>query len=913
MKKNKNNDSPPADDAILLSDYRESAYDIRHVELEFNLAAAATRVTSTLSVKRRVRTRTGTPLILDGEDIELLDVKINGKALQPGDYEAGPQSLTIFRPPGISFRLHVTTQINPSENRRLSGLFLSNGIFCTQCEAEGFRRITYFCDRPDILATWRVKIIAPRHTCPVLLSNGNPVESGTVPGTDTHYAIWEDPHRKPSYLFALVAGDLAMREAQFTTASGCPVTLRIYVSHGHEPQTRWAMDSLIRAMKWDERRYGREYDLDMFNIVAVADFNMGAMENKGLNIFNQKYILADRQTATDRDYRFIESVVAHEYFHNWTGNRITCRDWFQLCLKEGLTVFRDQEFTSEEYAPDTMRIDDVRRLKNAQFEEDASPLAHCVRPGSYKAIDNFYTATVYLKGAEIIRMLKLLIGPLRFRRAMDSYFERHDGQAVTVEDFLSCFAGASGTNLDQFALWYDRPGTPGLKVRYRQDIERQELTLFLAQEVPGNVIWDDPRPMVIPVRFGLVDVTGIDAEYESLSGARASNDVIIMDGWSHEVVFKGVTQRVIPSVLRGFSAPVAVEFELDDEQQAFLARHDQDRFNRQQAVQAFARRTVFSILNAPDRDAAGDDAGIDAKGEPPQRAQITILAEILATIAADTQLACEFRAACIAPPKLREIFSQGGAGGDPARIFAARNQLRSAIGARNRDGFEDVLGTLTPDGAYSPDPGPAGRRALAHELFRYLAACANPGARGESVIAHRLYTAFQRADNMTDRLAYLGILTDHGMAGGKAALKEFFARHKDDPVCLDNWFACQARIPLDSGFETVCNLARHPAFNITNPNRARALAGVFAFENLVQFNRPDGRGYRFVADLVVAIDAQNPQMAAWLLNAFRILPQLNTPARAQMTDVLGAIQGRPALSRNSRDIVDRLLAEPHES
>ncbi|MGE0194394.1 MAG: aminopeptidase N, partial [Methylocystis sp.] len=585
----------PSTAAIRLADYRPADFAIDSVELDVKLHPTKTRVAARLALRRNPAGDPQAPLALDGDDLTLLGVKLNGATLAPNDYEATPEQLTLAKVPDAPFTLEIVTELNPSGNTQLSGLYRSGSAYCTQCEAEGFRRITYFLDRPDVLSVYTTRIEAEKADAPILLSNGNPVESGDVSGTDRHYAIWRDPFPKPSYLFALVGGDLGVVRDTFATMTGRAVDLAIYVEHGKEARAGYAMDALKRSMRWDEEKFGREYDLDVFNIVAVSDFNMGAMENKGLNIFNDKYVLASPETATDGDYAGIEGVIAHEYFHNWTGNRITCRDWFQLCLKEGLTVFRDQEFSADMRSRAVERIGDVRGLRLAQFPEDAGPLAHPVRPEAYHEINNFYTPTVYEKGAEIIRMLRTLIGDENFRRGMDLYFDRFDGTAATVEDFLSCFAAASGRDLTHFALWYSQAGTPVVTTSGDFDPRTKTFTLKLRQETAPTPGQSEKKPVVIPIVLALFGENGqkLDLVSEDATPDERARGLIELESAERVVRFREISSRPAVSLLRGFSSPVRLEPAPASEDLERLLAHDDDPFNRWQASQSLALRAIF--------------------------------------------------------------------------------------------------------------------------------------------------------------------------------------------------------------------------------------------------------------------------------------------------------------------------------
>ena len=702
---------PNTGQTIRLSDYRPPDYLIDHVELDVSLHRHETRVVAKLAVRPNPAGAAGAALALDGDELILTRIELDGAELDAARYEATPSSLTIKNPPQRVFALRIETRLDPTANTRLMGLYRSGTAYCTQCEAEGFRRITYFLDRPDILSTYVVRLEADKGEAPVLLANGNLEEQGDLAGSARHFAIWRDPHKKPSYLFALVAGDLAKIADHFATMSGKRVELGIYVEHGREERVGYAMDALKRAMAWDERAYGREYDLDCFNIVAVSDFNMGAMENKGLNIFNDKYVLASPQTATDDDYAGIESVIAHEYFHNWTGNRITCRDWFQLCLKEGLTVFRDQEFSGDERSAPVKRIADVRGLRAAQFPEDAGPLAHNVRPEAYREINNFYTATVYQKGAEVIRMLKLTIGADAFRTGMDSYFARFDGSAATVEDFLGCFADASGRDLSQFKRWYSQAGTPLITVRNSYDAKARTLTLSMRQFCPPTPDQPLKQPLAIPIALGLIGADGGECKLASrdASAAELASGVFELTSPERQIVFDDLAARPTLSFLRGFSAPVRIDDDLTEAELAVLSRHDSDSFNRWQALQTLGMRLLLR--------------GADAlrKGDAPEaapefiQAYGALIAEALAG-----QIDPAFAAFALALPGEGDIAREKARDVDPDAIFAAREFWRAALGRAHGEALKKVHAFSVNPGPFSPDAASAGRRALRNGALSML-------------------------------------------------------------------------------------------------------------------------------------------------------------------------------------------------
>ena len=871
-----------------LEDYRPSDYLIPQTELTFDLDPEKTRVVSQLAVERRAGVEPSAPLVLDGDGLVLIRVELDGSALQPADYRATPDQLVIANPPASGrFRLTVETEISPAANQALMGLFRSNGVYCTQCEAEGFRRISYFLDRPDILSVYTVRVEAQRKQAPLLLGNGNMVETGEL-GNGRHFAVWHDPFPKPSYLFALVAGDLGRIKESFVTASGRTVELGIYVEHGKERLASYAMDALMRSMRWDEEVFGREYDLDIFNIVAVSDFNMGAMENKGLNVFNDKYVLADEETATDADFANIEAIIAHEYFHNWTGNRITCRDWFQLCLKEGLTVFRDHEFSADQRSRAVKRIAEVRTLRAHQFPEDQGPLAHPVRPRRYREINNFYTATVYEKGSEVVRMIRTILGREAFRKGMDLYFERHDGEAATVEDFLKVFEDVSGRDLSQFALWYHQAGTPNVTVTTSHDAARQEFLLEIEQSVPPTPSESRKRLMHIPLAFGLVGPDGRDLSYKSVEGATVENGVIHLRKRRHAVRFSGLAQRPALSLNRGFSAPLTLSVEQRAEDQYFLARNDSDLFCRWQAYNTLLTDALISAFRAV----------LDG-GKPEFSPE---LLDVAGAIAADETLEHAYRALAISLPGEADIAREIGKNIDPDAIFAAREALAAAIAQANVEVFKSLYASTEATGPFSPDAASAGRRALRNTLLDYLATL--PGG------AKRASAHFADATNMTDRAAALGVLA-HRCAGSpeaRKALADFEARYGADPLIMDKWFQIQATVPGDGAVDTVKALTSHPAFSMSNPNRVRSLIGTFAGANQTGFNRADGAGYRFFAETVLSMDKRNPQVAARLATALRSWRSLEPGRQAKARETLLMMSGSGKLSADLRDIVERTLA-----
>ena len=865
-----------------LEDYRPTDYAISHTELKFSLHPTNTVVSSKLFFKQRENTPNGTPLVLVGDELKLLSVSINGNKLNDADFAATPDLLTIHTPPTGAFTVEIETEINPQKNRQLMGLYLSNGVYCTQNEAEGFRRITYFYDRPDVLSIFKTRIEADKATAPILLSNGNLIESGDLDG-GRHYAVWEDPHPKPCYLFALVGGQLDHLDDSFTTMSGRNVKLGIYVEKGKKQRAAYAMDSLKRAMRWDEERFGREYDLDIFNIVAVSDFNMGAMENKGLNVFNDKYVLADPDTATDVDYAGIERVIAHEYFHNWTGDRITCRDWFQLCLKEGLTVYRDQEFSSDQRSRPVHRISDVRLLKAAQFPEDAGPLAHPVRPRQYSEINNFYTTTVYEKGAEVVRMIHTLLGEEMFRKGMDHYFELHDGEACTIEDFVNCFADVSGRDFSQFMLWYEQAGTPTVTIN--SDYKDGVLTLELTQTVPDTPGQTNKKPMVIPLSFGLLGKDGKDMPYQPDN--HVENGVIVLSEASQTVRLSNLAEKPVLSLLRGFSAPINVKMTETDDDLAFMARFDSDQVNRWQSLNKLVTEALIKAVK---------NTAID-KPEMPEK-----LVELFGILLDDENLEPAFRALCLQLPSEAEIARLIGENIDPDRIYNIRQAFIASLAKNLVTKFAAIYEKMGHLGRYSPDAAQAGKRSLKNIVLDYLSVAENAPARAAE--------AYRHADNMSDRMAGLTILVHrfNGSTEALEALSDFEKRYQNDPLVMDKWFTVQATVAGTKTLDHVKELMKHPLFSLDNPNRTRALIASFAAANQTGFNRIDGEGYKFLADIILNVDKENPQLAARLLTITRSWRQLEPTRRAKLQAELMRISQQAKLSTDVADIVHRTLA-----
>ena len=878
---------PQAPSPIYLKDYRPADYCIETADLSFELDPTRTLVRSRLCIVRRGDVDGAPPLLLDGQDIELLSVRLNGQGLNPGDYTVGPDKLAIEAPPA-AFVLEVETACAPQENTALEGLYQSSGGFVTQCEAEGFRKITYFLDRPDNLSVFKTEIVADKAVAPVLLSNGNLLESEDLPD-GRHRALWHDPFPKPSYLFALVAGDFACVEDRFTTMSGRVVTLRIYVEPGNEDRCDFVMESLKKSMRWDEEKFGLEYDLDTFMIVAASDFNMGAMENKGLNVFNAKYVLANPETATDADYANIEAIIAHEYLHNWTGNRVTCRDWFQLSLKEGLTVFRDQEFSADMRSAAVKRIADVRMLRARQFPEDSGPLAHPVQPKSYIEINNFYTATVYEKGAEVIRMIQTLIGPDQFRKGMDIYIERHDGEAATIEDFVTAMADASGTDLGRFRRWYDQAGTPRIAVEGAYDAEAQTYDLTVSQSCPATSSEPDKQPLVIPLAMGLIDGKGDDIPLR-LDGAEGAptTRVLRVGETTQTYRFTGVPEAPTPSLLRGFSAPVIVDPPLDRERQAFLMAHDGDPFNRWESGQQFAIALLLDMVEAVQRgdSSAAPDAYIAAVGK------------VIAGADADKALAAQM----LTLPG-EEYLGNQMQQVDVEAIHQARESLRLSIAVALREPLGALYHGNAGNQPYSPDAGEAGRRRLRNTALSYLAALDEPETTALCA------AQYANADNMTDRIAALDILADLEGSERTDALSDFHETWRHDPIVTDKWLSIQAMSVRPETLDDVVGLLEHDAFSIRNPNRVRALIGAFCNSNQLRFHAADGRGYVFLADQVLRLDPLNPQVAARLLAPLGPWRRFDGPRQSQMKAQLQRIlETGNRLSMDVYEIASKSLA-----
>jgi aminopeptidase N len=887
---------------IKLADYAPPPWHVERAALAFDLRPGQTKVTTTLQVQRNPGAAGGAPLRLDGQDQELVAVSLNGRTLGPDAYILNQDSLVL---PGLpdAATVEIVSFIRPEDNTALEGLYRSSGVYCTQCEAEGFRKITYFPDRPDVMARFRVRIEADRESCPVLLSNGNWVAAGDA-GEGRHWTLWDDPWPKPCYLFALVAGRLACVEDRFVTRSGRTVALRIYVEPGNERKCAHAMTSLKNCMRWDEEVYGLEYDLDIFNIVAVSDFNMGAMENKSLNIFNAKYILASPDTAVDADFLGIEAVVAHEYFHNWTGNRVTCRDWFQLSLKEGLTVFRDQQFSAAMHSPPVKRIQDVTRLRQVQFAEDAGPTAHPIRPDSYIEINNFYTATVYEKGAEVVRLYYRLLGQEGYRRGMDLYFRRHDGQAVTTDDFLAAMRDANpqaGIDWQSFALWYSQAGSPRVTGEGVYDPVACSYSLTLRQHIPPTPGQPDKRPMPIPIGFGLVGPDGQDKRLhlatkgETLAGGVAATPqpliqaeggaLLLLSEQEQTFVFHHVEQRPTPSLLRDFSAPVKLAFSYDDADLAFLMRCDRDPFNRWEAGQTLAMRSLLAMVAAR------------AAGQVP--ATSPLLVEAVGAAIGRAVEDPAFAALALTLPSENYLGQQMPVV-DVDGIHVVRKAVRRTLGQAHADAWRQAYEGHKEAGPFSLAAAAIGRRAMKNVSLGYLMAAEADCAAGLAL------AQYKNATGMTDVMAALALIVESGMQESEACLEAFAHRWADEPLVMDKWLMLQAQSCGGDALARTQRLMAHPCFSLRNPNKVYALIGGFA-GNPVAFHAANGAGYYFVAEQVIALNGFNPQVASRIAKAFARWRSYDEGRQGHARQALEMIVAAPGLSPDVFEIVTRSL------
>ncbi|MCM0611418.1 aminopeptidase N [Marinobacter sediminum] len=871
---------------IYLSEYRVPAYLVDTVDLRFELFEEGTRVHSTLAVRRNPESDAGAvPLELDGDSLVLESVALNGTPLGEGDFEDRGDKLIVASVPE-QFELQVVTWIEPQNNTRLEGLYKSSGMFCTQCEAEGFRCITYFPDRPDVMSRFRTRIEADKGAYPVLLSNGNDIERGDL-GDGRHYVTWEDPFPKPCYLFALVAGDLVEKRDTFRTCSGRDIDLRMYVEPRNAEKCDHALDSLKRSMRWDEEVYGREYDLDIFMIVAVDDFNMGAMENKGLNIFNSSCVLASQDSATDMAFQRIEAIVAHEYFHNWSGNRVTCRDWFQLSLKEGFTVLRDSQFSSDMGSPTVRRIEDVTLLRTAQFAEDGGPMAHPIRPASYMEISNFYTLTIYEKGAEVVRMIRTLLGPDMFRKGSDLYFERHDGQAVTTDDFVKAMEDASGRDLSQFRLWYEQAGTPVLNVSDEYDSAQDVYRLTVEQSIPDTPGQTAKKPQHIPFAVGLLGARGesLPLRLEPESQNAPTDRVLELTDSSHTFEFHGINERPVPSLLRDFSAPVRVRYPWTREQMLFLMSHDPDGFNRWDAGQRLAVDVIQSLVGA------SKDAPVDSRLVTAYRHLISDSSLDQALVAKMLQLPSE--------AYLIELSENA----DVPAIHQARERVLKHLAISLRNELVACYRRNIEDGAYEVTPEQIARRSLRNTALAWLLQINDEEGRELAL------RQFRDSDNMTDRAGALRALVNSDYEADRGhVLADFYSRFRDDPQVVEQWFSVQAASDRAGQLPQIHALLEHEAFDWKNPNKVRSVVGAFAGQNLAAFHNPDGSGYDFLAEQVCLLDDRNPQIAARLVTPLTRWRKFAPAYSDQMKAALERIRDKRDLSRDVYEVVHKSLA-----
>ena len=854
-------------------DYRPPAFLVDSVELDFDIYDDLTRVRSRLSLRRNDAAGAPAQCVFDGEMLVIESLAIDGRPLTDSEYRYEDDRLALLSVPD-QFVFESVVTIDPKRNTALEGLYVSNGMYCTQCEAEGFRRITFFPDRPDVLSRFTTTVRADKSRYPLLLSNGNPVAQGEQ--GDRHWVTWQDPFAKPCYLFALVAGDLACLEDSFTTMSGRSVVLRIYAEHHDLDKLDFAMDSLKRSMRWDEQVYGREYDLDIYMIVAVSHFNMGAMENKGLNVFNTSCVLAHPDTTTDQGYQRVEAVVAHEYFHNWSGNRVTCRDWFQLSLKEGFTVFRDQEFSADMHSRAVKRVEDVDMLRTIQFAEDGGPMAHPVRPDEYQKIDNFYTVTIYEKGAEVVRMQYNLLGADLFRQATDLYFSRFDGQAVTCDDFVDCMEEVSGQDLSRFRRWYSQAGTPQLTAtdEYSDGVYRLTIRQDTAP-TPGQA---DKLPLMIPVAMALLDQSGRPLELDSDGAVEI---VLILTEQSHTFEF-AAAQHPVPVLLRGFSAPVELRYPYRADQLALILAHDNDGYCRWDAAQRLGLEAIRRIIQGADPAVEAAQLALPWRQVLARAAEDPAGAALLLDLPSERALAEQFQPL------------------DPGAIHQARTLLERALGQQLAADIESLIPSLSVSGPYRATAADIGRRTLMQRCLALLAAGEGEG------LASRLLARFHAAGNMTERLGALRLLVWHELPGAEQALAEFASRYASEALVMDQWFAVQALVPGSKTVSAVAGLMNHPAFEMTSPNRVRGLLGSFASGNPSAFHAVDGSGYRLYATALAQLDRLNPQVAARMANAFAILPRLTPELQAKMRPAVQQLRDAQC-SANLAEVLDRLL------
>lgn len=870
-----------------LKDYRSWEFHLQHTELQFRIEESSVEVSSRLRLRRSPEAEAGSPLFLHGEDLEILEIRLDERLLAPREFVQDSRGLTIFSVPD-TFEFSARVRIFPDTNTALEGLYRAGRMLCTQCEAEGFRKITFYPDRPDVMAPFRVRIEADQQRYPVLLSNGNPVEREALP-EGRHAVTWEDPFPKPAYLFALVAGDLFRLKDTFRTAQGLEVSLEIFTEHENADKCDHAMASLKKAMVWDEAVFGLSYDLSTYMIVATNDFNMGAMENKGLNIFNSKYVLARPETATDMDFEGIESVIAHEYFHNWTGNRVTVKNWFQLSLKEGLTVFRDQEFTSDMQSRSVKRIQDVRSLRARQFPEDAGPMAHPIRPEAYLEMNNFYTATVYDKGAEVIRMIHTLIGAENFRRGMDLYFARHDGHAVTCEDFVAAMEGASGRDLSTFRLWYSQAGTPLVRARLQQDTEEGRLVLTLEQDVPDTPGQTGKKPMLMPVKAAFFTKKGAPLTLR-LGGVAAESFCLALEKSRQDFVFEGAFEPVVPSLLREFSAPVRLKQELSGEDLALLLSSDTDPFNRWEAGRILVHGTFMALM---EKDAAGKPLHLPGD-------LFSAFKKVLEGAMDDPALAAEI----LSMPTEGEwhhLLAAEKIPVNPERVRRVRDFLLDTLALELKTLWEGAWDVFQTPGPYRFHSGDVARRRMKNLSLFWLSRLPDAGLSW-------VERAAAGAACMTDRMAALSLAAHFEDPRAEKLLSDFEREFAEDALVMDKWFQVQALSRRPDTLERVEGLMHHPAFSMKNPNKVRSLIGAFASANPSAFHRSDGAGHDFLAERVLELDILNPQVGSRMVSLFNVWKTFDTPWRDSMERALRRIGAKEGLSPDIREVVSRALA-----
>ncbi|MCM8536816.1 MAG: aminopeptidase N [Lentisphaeraceae bacterium] len=867
---------------IYLKDYKKPDFIIKETHLDFIINSTSTLVKSRLVMEQSDKSLENPKLELSGEKMELKSLKVNGQSFNQDLYDLTETNLT-FQPKEKEFIVEIETEIEPQNNKALEGLYQSGDIFCTQCEPEGFRKITYFLDRSDVMSIYTTRIEADKSKYPILLSNGNKIDSGDL-ADGRHFVTWNDPFKKPSYLFALVAGDLALVTDSYKTVSGKNVALEIYVDHGNEDRSQHALDSLKKSMKWDEDTFGLEYDLDIYMIVAVDAFNMGAMENKGLNIFNTSCALANPKTATDANFQSIEGIIAHEYFHNWTGNRVTCRDWFQLTLKEGLTVFRDQQFSMDMTSRPVKRIEEVCYLRNSQFTEDSGPTAHPIKPESYIEINNFYTPTVYRKGAEVIRMIHTLIGVEAFRAGMDKYFELHDGEAVTTEDFVNAMELGSGRDLSQFKNWYSQAGTPRLDVSSEYDSSAKTFTLNVKQWCPATPESSDKKPFHMPLNLGLLDPNGKDLTLTTLSSGASVDGFVELTKESESFVFTGIEEKPVPSLLRDFSAPVMLNYDYSEAELAFLLANDTDEFNRYEAGQRLALIQLEKLITAYK---AGNSLSVDSA-----------ILDAFKSVLADKNIDDAFKAEALGLPTVTTLVEAMDVC-DYDAAFAARSFLRKSIASAHLSLFNEIYKSCISEEPYSVDPKDVGRRSLKNTCLSYISLI-DEDASLETVVSQ-----FESAANMTDEISALACLVHIDSPKAKSAIQDFYNKWHEDVLVMNKWFAVQAGSHLPNVLDRVKELEKDSAYDDQNPNKIRSLVG--AFVGNVQYHAANGSGYKFLADKIIEIDKFNPSMSSGLARCFRKYAKLDSARKALMKSEMERILAVEGLSKDSFEIVSKTL------